>query len=255
MPPLFVVKNALNSLSSVGIDAHAGVSHAQPHAIVVLPLGPDEQAPRPIVDIRHRIGGVAKQIQDDLLELDAVAGDGREIGVELRLQDDALALELGRRQRDHLPGGLVEVERIERELLLAEERRATVAMTSAARLPSRIVRRAVSLAPSISGCSPSSMRRQVLALVMMPDSGWFTSCAIDAVKALSVVARATWARSERARSNASSASDTIGHVLDGADEQRTAGDALDQVTDGVDVLHPPTRWDDAKDLVEVHPAE
>ena len=46
--------------------------------------------------------------------------------------------------------------------------------------------------------------------------------------------------------------DPLGHVLDGTDEQRTAGDALDQVTDGMDVLHVPARGDDAEDLVEVH---
>ena len=33
------------------------------------------------------------------------------------------------------------------------------------------------------GGSAASIRRQVLALVMMPESGWLTSCAIDAVNA------------------------------------------------------------------------
>ena len=45
---------------------------------------------------------------------------------------------------------------------------------SAARFTSRRVRRAVSGAPSRLGGSPLSMRRQVLALVMIPDRGWFT---------------------------------------------------------------------------------
>ena len=56
-------------------------------------------------------------------------------------------------------------------------------ITSDARLPSRMVRRAVSRAPSTFGGSAASIRRHVLALVMMPDSGWLTSCAIDAVNA------------------------------------------------------------------------
>src|SRR5580700_6604286 len=60
---------------------------------------------------------------------------------------------------------------------------------SDARLPSRIVRRAVSLAPSILGRLAASIRRQVLAFVTMPDNGWFTSCAIEAVKALREVTR------------------------------------------------------------------
>ena len=45
------------------------------------------------------------------------------------------------------------------------------AITSAARLPSRIVRRAVSRAPLTFGGSAVSNRTQVPALVMMPDSG------------------------------------------------------------------------------------
>ena len=44
-------------------------------------------------------------------------------------------------------------------------------ITSAARLPSRMVRRAVSRAPVTFGGSAPSMRRQVLALVMIPASG------------------------------------------------------------------------------------
>ena len=78
-------------------------------------------------------------------------------------------------------------------------------ITSAARLPSRIVRRAVSRAPSMFGGSAASIRRQVLALVMMPDSGWLTSCAIDAVNAPRLVTLATCASSERALPSASSA--------------------------------------------------
>ena len=78
-------------------------------------------------------------------------------------------------------------------------------ITSEARLPSRIVRLAVSRAPSTFGGSASSIRRHVLALVMMPESGWLTSWAIEAVNALRVVTRDTWASSERALFRASSA--------------------------------------------------
>jgi hypothetical protein len=38
----------------------------------------------------------------------------------------------------------------------------------------------------------------VLALVMIPDNGWLTSCAIDAVNAPRLITRATCASSERA---------------------------------------------------------
>src|SRR5215468_410191 len=59
--------------------------------------------------------------------------------------------------------------------------------TSAARLLSRIVRRAVSRAPSTFGGSSSSMRRQVLALMTTPVRDSFSSFAIDSVIRPSVV--------------------------------------------------------------------
>ena len=77
-------------------------------------------------------------------------------------------------------------------------------ITSEARLPSRIVRLAVSRAPSTFGGSAASIRRQVLALVMMPESGWLTSCAIDAVSAPRLVTLATCASSDLALARASS---------------------------------------------------
>ena len=54
-------------------------------------------------------------------------------------------------------------------LLLKSARNRVI--TSEARFPSRIVRRAVSRAPSTFGGSAPSIRRHVLALVMMPDNG------------------------------------------------------------------------------------
>ena len=78
-------------------------------------------------------------------------------------------------------------------------------ITSEARLASRIVRRAVSAAPARFGGSAASIRTQVLALVRIPDRGWLTSWAMEAVMALRVATRATWASSLRARFSASSA--------------------------------------------------
>ena len=68
----------------------------------------------------HRVGGVAEQVQDDLLELDTIAGDGREIVGELRLKNYAVSLKLTQRQRNDLSRRLVQIQRLERELLLAE---------------------------------------------------------------------------------------------------------------------------------------
>jgi hypothetical protein len=50
--------------------------------------------PRAIVDADHRVRGVAKQVQDDLLELDTIASDRREVVGELRLNDHLVSLKL-----------------------------------------------------------------------------------------------------------------------------------------------------------------
>src|SRR5215469_8833036 len=59
----------------LGVDALAGVPHAHAHTIAGLAFGSDQQLPRAVVHVSHRVGGVAEQIQDDLLELDPIAGD------------------------------------------------------------------------------------------------------------------------------------------------------------------------------------
>ena len=64
-------------------------------------------------------------------------------------------------------------------------------MTSEARFPSRMVRRAVSSAPMTLGGSAESIRTHVFAFVTMPASGWLTSCAIEAASVLRLVALAT----------------------------------------------------------------
>jgi hypothetical protein len=72
--------------------------------------------------------------------------------------------------------------------------------------PGSVLVLAVSRAPSTSGGSAASIRRQALALVTIPDSGWLTSCAIDAVKAPRLMTLATCASSDLALPSARSAS-------------------------------------------------
>jgi len=76
------------------VDPHAGVSNACAHAIFVLPFCSDQQLPRPIVHVNHRVRGVAEQVEDDLLELDTVAGHVREAVSEFRLKHDAISLKV-----------------------------------------------------------------------------------------------------------------------------------------------------------------
>ena len=57
----------------------------------------------------------------------------------------------------------------------------------------------------------------MLALVIMPDSGWFTSCAIDAVNTPRLVTLVTWARSDRAWAECLFGEPALGYVLNRTD--------------------------------------
>ena len=96
-----------------GVEADARVPHGQAHTIAVVPFGSDQQLPRTIVDAAHRVRGVAEQVQDDLLKLDTIAGDRRQVVGELRPQHHAVSLKLTQRERNHLSRRLVQVHRFE----------------------------------------------------------------------------------------------------------------------------------------------
>jgi len=76
------------------VEADAGVPNDDSNTLFAVCLGPNDHSPGTIVNARHCLGGVAKQVQDDLLELDAIAHDEwKRIG-ELQLQSHAVSLEV-----------------------------------------------------------------------------------------------------------------------------------------------------------------
>src|SRR4029450_12270904 len=97
------------------IEAGTSIAYRQAHAISVFPFSSDQHLPWAIVHADHRVRGVAEQVEDDLLDLDSIAGDGREIGGELRLKNDPVSLKVTPRQRDDLSSGLIQIHRLQRE--------------------------------------------------------------------------------------------------------------------------------------------
>src|SRR5512132_945407 len=82
------------SLQIRRIDADPGILHAQTHTIVSFSPGFDQQMPRAVVHALHRVGGIAEKVQDDLLELDTIAGDGRQVISKFRPQDYPISLKI-----------------------------------------------------------------------------------------------------------------------------------------------------------------
>ena len=55
------------------IETHTGIPHDQAHKVAVFSFCSDQQVPRSVVNTNHRVGRIAEQVQDDLLELDTIA--------------------------------------------------------------------------------------------------------------------------------------------------------------------------------------
>jgi hypothetical protein len=123
IPSLLVVKNASKSLSAAwGGETDSRIFHAKAHPIPLIAFGSDQQFSRAIVDSAHRIRSIPQQIQNDLLKLDAIADDGREVVRKLMPQTHTLTLELTQRQRSHLSSRLIQVHRFRGKILLAIQR-------------------------------------------------------------------------------------------------------------------------------------
>ena len=66
-------------LGAFGFETDAGIPHRESHVIVFCSFSFNHQVPRSIVDAAHRLCGIEEQIQNDLLELDPIAGDGGDL--------------------------------------------------------------------------------------------------------------------------------------------------------------------------------
>src|SRR5690349_23478557 len=90
------VERVEDSLKALWVDAHSDILYAQARAIVAVDFSRDHEVPRAILDAAHRVRGVQQQVQDDLLELDAIACDRWEAIGKPRTQNHAASLKLAR---------------------------------------------------------------------------------------------------------------------------------------------------------------
>src|SRR6185437_7754518 len=86
------VERVEQSVSALPFDARSGILYRYAHDVVVL-LRSDRQQSRTIVDVAHRLNGISKQIQDDLLKLDSIPAHRREIIGKLKAQYDTASLQ------------------------------------------------------------------------------------------------------------------------------------------------------------------
>src|SRR5215472_4661172 len=89
-------------------EAVAHIFHAKTYPIQPLSFGSDEQLPPAIIYRAHRVGSIAYQIKNHLLELDTIPFNQRKIIGKLRFQDHPMPLKIAQRQCEHLFCGLVQ---------------------------------------------------------------------------------------------------------------------------------------------------
>ena len=82
----------------------------------------ETKSPGAIVNVDHRVHRIAKQVQNHLLQVDAIACNDRKIVREFRLQNNSVPLKVDRRQRQDLPGRLAQIDELRCEILFAEQR-------------------------------------------------------------------------------------------------------------------------------------
>src|SRR5690348_14374500 len=86
------VKCFEQSVHSLRVEAKSRILHGQSHVIFFVSFGSNHQLPRAIVDAAHRLCGVPEQVQDDLLQLDTIPCDMREVADEFSPQNHLVSL-------------------------------------------------------------------------------------------------------------------------------------------------------------------
>ena len=89
------VKSVENLVRSLRSKADSRIFHAQPYPSPIVPFRFNQQLSGVVVDGAHRIRSVSKQVQDDLLKLDAIAACRREVIRKFLPESYAVFLDLG----------------------------------------------------------------------------------------------------------------------------------------------------------------
>src|SRR5580704_581893 len=106
----------------IGNEADAGILHDKPNVLATIPFCLNEQLPRSVFNFPHRVHGIAKQIYDHLLKLNAVAVDRWEIISEVQLQSHPVLAQFTGRECNYLACCLIQIDDFSDKLLFLKER-------------------------------------------------------------------------------------------------------------------------------------
>lgn len=92
-----------------GVKTNTGIRHANDDVASVVGLRPDRQDPRPITDCTHRVDAVHDEVKNDLLQLDSIGHDRRKVWMQIRLDGNAMLLQLMTGKRQHFRDCAVDI--------------------------------------------------------------------------------------------------------------------------------------------------
>jgi hypothetical protein len=104
------VQRLEQSLRIPRMETHSGVSDGDAYFCAFVPLGPDQQVPRTILDIAHCLGGISQQVKNDLLELDSIASDTWKVAGELGSENHTVFLKFTRQQSNRFSYSVIQVQ-------------------------------------------------------------------------------------------------------------------------------------------------
>src|ERR1700722_11942378 len=119
---LGTVERFEEAISGIGSEADAGILHDKPNVPATIFFRLNLQLPWSIFNFPHCVYGIAKQIDDHLLKLYAVAVDRRKILSEVRLQKHPAPAQLTRRERNDLACCVIQIDAFGDRFLPLEER-------------------------------------------------------------------------------------------------------------------------------------
>ena len=107
---LGTVKRFEEPISGFGGEADTGILHGESNVLGTIRFRLNQQLPRSIFNLPHRVESIAKQIYDHLLNLYSVASDRGEILSKLHLENHPVPSQLTRRERNYLACCLIQID-------------------------------------------------------------------------------------------------------------------------------------------------
>ena len=107
---LRTVERLEEPVGRLGSEADAGIQNPEQNVLGTIPFRLDQQLPRSIFNFLHRVDGIAKQIDDHLPKLYAIAAHRWETLRKVHLQNHPAPAQFSGRERNYLMCCFIQID-------------------------------------------------------------------------------------------------------------------------------------------------